>query len=109
MDRPDRLLVDAVIVDLATDQIAPHRLVAFGRQAVGEAAAGAARQQAEDEAGLLRRPAIMLRVDAEGTMPALKARGPRLGCGKSRIPHQRAVAEDPAWLGFGVVARRGHA
>src|SRR5580693_123528 len=88
MNRPDRLLIDAVIVDLAVDQIAPYGVVAPGRQAMREAAARAARQQAEDEARLLRRPAIMLRVDAEGPMPTVQARGPRLRRGKSRIPHQ---------------------
>src|SRR6266851_5413694 len=82
MDRPDRLLVDAVIVDLAMDQIAAHRVVALSRQAMGEAAARAARQQAENQAGLLGRAAIMLGVDAEGAMPAVQARWPCLRRGK---------------------------
>ena len=69
-----RLLdVDAVILDLARPQIAAHRVVVLGRQAMGEAAAGAARQQAEDQAGLLRRAAIMLGVDAEGAVEAVQA------------------------------------
>src|SRR5216683_1686141 len=104
MNRPNGLLVDTIIVDLAADQIAPYRVVALDRQAMGEATAGAARQQAEDEAGLLRRAAIMLRVDAEGAMPTVQARGPRLGRGKARLPHQRAVAEDP--VGLGAVRKR---
>src|SRR6266702_3383116 len=104
MNRPDGFPVDAVIVDLAVDQITPHRIVPLSRQAMGEAAAGAARQQAEDETGLLRRAAIMLRVDAEGPMPTVQARGPRLGRGEARIPHQRAVAEDP--VGPGAVRKR---
>src|SRR3984893_14363714 len=71
MNRPNGLPIDAIIVDLAVDQIAPDCVVALGRQAMGEATARASRQQAEDEAGLLRRAAIMLRVDAEGAMPTV--------------------------------------
>jgi len=99
MDRPNGFPVDAVIVDLAVDQITPHRVILLGRQSMGEAAARAARQQAEDEARLLRRAAIVLRIDAEGPMPTVQARGSRLRRSEARIPHQRAVAEDPAWPG----------
>jgi len=59
VDRPDLFLVDAVIVDLARPQVAAHGVVANARQAMGQAAAGAARQEAQDQAGLLRRAAIM--------------------------------------------------
>ena len=37
MDRPDRLLVDAVIVDLAMDQVAAHRVVLLGAAGDGRA------------------------------------------------------------------------
>lgn len=96
MDRPDRLLVNAVIVDLAINQIAAHLVVGRSRQAMGETAAGAARQQAQDQPRSFRRAAIMLGIDAEGAVPALQAGGLSLGRGEARIPHQRAVAEDPA-------------
>ena len=71
-----------------------------------QAAAGAARQQAEDQAGLLRRAAIMFRVDAEGAVPAVQARRLRLGRGEARIPHQRAVGEDPVGLRRGLAGSR---
>ena len=56
------------------------------------------RWQAEDETGLLRRAAIMFGVDAERAVEAVQARGLRLAHGKARIPHQRAIGEDPERL-----------
>src|SRR5947209_17260648 len=68
LDRPDLLDIDAVILYFAPPQIAAHRAVVLVRQPVGQTPAGAARQQAEDQAGFARRAAIMLGVDAEGAM-----------------------------------------
>src|SRR5476649_1287501 len=99
MDRPHLFFVDTVIVDLARPEIAADRVVLLERQAMGEAAARAARQQAEDQAGLLGRAAIMFGGDAEGAMPAVQAGRDRLGRREARVPHQRAVAEDPSRFG----------
>src|SRR6185437_11524862 len=96
MDRPDFLFVDSIIVDLANLQIPPDLVVTFRRQAMGEAATTPAGQQPEDEARLPGRAAVMFGIDAEGAMPTLQARRNRLGRGEAGVPHQRAVAENPA-------------
>ena len=99
VDRPNLFPVDAVVVDLALAQIAADRVVAVARQPVGEPATGAAGQQPQDQAGLLRCAAIVFGLDAEGAMPAMKSGRLCLGGGEARVPHQRAVAEDPGGLG----------
>src|SRR6185437_4404930 len=68
------------------------------RQAMGPAAAGTAGEQAEDQTGLLGRAAIVLGVDAEGAVEAMQPRRLGLAHGEARVPHQRAVGEDPERL-----------
>jgi hypothetical protein len=74
---PHRFHIHTVMVDLAMDQVAPYLVVGGVGQPVRQASAGAARQQAEDQARLRGRAAIVFRVDAEGPVP----RGGSRGCG----------------------------
>src|SRR5208282_1189551 len=94
LDRNGALLVDVAghlaLVEIGEDLLAPH-----GCHAVGDAAAGAARLQAEHQARQLGRAAIAPRVDAEGAMVAAQEGRRALEIGEARVPHERAVAEDP--------------
>src|SRR5262249_50296858 len=84
---------------LAVAQILQGRRPLLGRDAVGDAATGAAEIEAQYETRPLRRAAVVERIDAERTVHAENMRGSALGKIETRPPDQRTVAEDPEVLG----------
>ena len=61
----------------------------------GDAAAGAAAVEAEHEAGLFRRSAMVEGIDAQRAVLADQPRGDLFDVLETRPPHQRTVAEHP--------------
>ena len=80
---------------LAAAQIGERGGALLRRDAIGDAAAGAAEIKAEHEAGPLRRAAMIERIDAQRTMHADDVCWNPVEVGESRPPDQRAVAEHP--------------
>ena len=80
---------------LAAAQIVHGAAALLGRDPECDAAAGAAAIEAEHEAGLFGRPAMVERIDAERPMLADQPRRDVFDELEARPPHQRAVAEHP--------------
>lgn len=74
--------------------LSPNRPV----DAVGDPAAGSAAVEPKNEPRLFRRAAMDERIDAQGAMQPGEAGRYALAIGKSRPPHQRAIAENPEVL-----------
>jgi EAL domain-containing protein (putative c-di-GMP-specific phosphodiesterase class I) len=80
---------------LALAQISEGRVALRRLHPVGDPLAGAALVEAEHKARPLDRAAMMERVDAERPMRADDCPRHALGEVEARLPHQRAVPEDP--------------
>ena len=76
------------------------------RQTIGNALALAATLEGQHQAGQLGRAAAERRPEAERATPALDFAGQGVGKFECRIPHQRAVGEDPSLLA-GLVTLQG--
>ncbi len=70
----------------------------LGRDAVGDAPARAAGHEAEHQARIVRHAAAEHQAHAEAAAEAVDVAGQALVDVDRRIPHQRAVAEDPKIL-----------
>src|SRR5204862_4403364 len=77
----------------------PQEAQLFGRvvsgDAIGHAAAAAARVEAEHEAGPLQRAAVDVRPQAEAAVKAVQPRDAPLLVVDDRVPDERAVTEQP--------------
>ena len=80
---------------LALPQIRNCGLAPAGRNAERDAPAGAAAVEPKNQPRLLRRSAMVERIDAERPMLADQPRRHLLGKIESRSPHQRTIAEHP--------------
>ena len=90
---------------LAPAQISDRRLAPAGRNAERDAPAGASAVEAENQPRLLRRSAMVERIDAERPVLADQPRRDLLGKIESRPPHQRTVAKHPE-VGVGMTGTR---
>lgn len=79
-------------------EVTPRFIRARRRHAEGDATAGAARIEPENEARLLRRAAMDMAVDAEGTVIAAQPRGPALLMLEAGPPHEGAISKNPQIL-----------
>ena len=70
-------------------------LAQLSRQAVGDAVARPAAVEPEHQPRLLRRAAIVARIEAEAAVKAAQIGRPALGELEFRVPHQRAVGKYP--------------
>ena len=64
--------------------------------AKGRAPHSAARREAQNQPRTLIGAAVMDRIDAKGATTAMENGGSSLYKGKTRAPHQGAIAKDPA-------------
>ncbi len=80
---------------LAVPQIGQRLAGPCAGHAIGDAAARAAAVEPEYEAGPVGGAAVAVRIHTERSVPAVQQRRARVGMSEPRIPHQRAVGEDP--------------
>ncbi len=90
---------------LAAAQIGDGLGALGGGDAIGDAAAHAAAIEPEHQAGPLRRTAMDEGIDAKRPVQANQPGRNPLDMGKSRTPHQRAIAEYPKIPGFALGSR----
>ena len=98
LDPPHRFQIDRRHL-LARAQIGDGLLARRGGDPKGDAAAHSAAVEPQHQAGPLRRAAMDKRIDAQRPVQADEPRRHAFDEVEARIPHQRAVAEDPEIFG----------
>src|SRR5437868_2061802 len=83
----------------AAAQISKRGRALLRRHAIGDAAAGAAEIEAEDEAGAFRSAAMIERINAQRTMHPDDVRWHPVEVVEAGPPDQRAIAKHPEILG----------